>query len=64
MLSRYLISRRDTYRDTWATMRYVSRYLFITLSRYESRDKYRDTSKKRAADTNIQTEYTWLTTLK
>ena len=31
VLSRYLISRCDTYRDTWVTMRYVSRYLFIAL---------------------------------
>ena len=31
ILSRYLISWRDTYRDTWVTMRYVSRYLFIAL---------------------------------
>ena len=31
VLSRYLISRCDTYRDTWVMMRYVSRYLFIAL---------------------------------
>ena len=30
VLSRYPISRCDTYRDTWITMRYVSRYLFMT----------------------------------
>ena len=28
---RYPISRCDTYRDTWVTMRYVSRYLSIGL---------------------------------
>ena len=26
-----VLSRCDTYRDTWVTMRYVSRYLFIAL---------------------------------
>ena len=31
VLSRYQILRCDTYRDTWVTMRYVSRYLFIAL---------------------------------
>ena len=31
LLSRYLISRCDTYHDTSATMRYVSRYLLIAL---------------------------------
>ena len=31
VLSRYMISRCDTYRDTWVTMRYVSRYLLIAL---------------------------------
>ena len=31
VLSRYPITRCDTYRDTWVTMRYVSRYLFIGL---------------------------------
>ena len=29
VLSRYPISRCDTYRDTWVTMRYISRYLSI-----------------------------------
>ena len=32
VLSRYPISRCHTYRDTWVTMRYVSRYLSIGLT--------------------------------
>ena len=32
LLSRYPISRCDTYRDTWVMMRYVSRYLIIQVS--------------------------------
>ena len=31
LLSRYPMSLCDTYRDTWVTMRYVSRYLSIGL---------------------------------
>ena len=45
--SRYQISRCDTYRDTWVTMRYVSRYLGHNVIRIvvlgSQCDTYRDT---------------------